>query len=91
MKEQILQTKILQKLKNTYHVKIIMASTSGHPDIIICKDSKFIAIEVKSDKGVQSELQKYRERQIRDSGGIYILARSMQDVENGLTSAERTA
>lgn len=56
MKESALQTKILKRLSNCYHVKIVVASTAGHPDIIACVNSKFVAIECKSDSGEQSEL-----------------------------------
>lgn len=41
-------------------------------------------IEVKAERGRQSEAQKTRQRAIERVGGKYILARSVEDVEEGL-------
>jgi VRR-NUC domain len=51
-----------------------MASVAGHPDVIICKDGKFIAIEVKTEKGRLSPLQEYRRDEILKNGGIHYVA-----------------
>ena len=56
----------------------------GDPDLIVCYKGKFIGIEAKTPTGVQSPMQKLREQQIKDAGGIYILARSVDDVKEGL-------
>lgn len=53
----------------------------GDPDIISCYKGKFIAIEAKTPTGRQSDWQKLRQREIEDAGGIYILARSVDDVK----------
>ena len=50
----------------------------GFPDIIVCFNA-FIAIEVKSEKGVMSKFQKLAEKRIVESGGHYFLVRSWQD------------
>lgn len=60
----------------------------GDPDIIACFKGHFIAIEAKTYEGSQSDWQKIREREIKASGGIYILARSVQDVEAVLNEIE---
>lgn len=67
----------------------------GCPDIVCCfkflvKDetwigmeywqSRFVAIEVKSDKGKQSRDQKETEELIKKLGGIYLVARSVDDL-----------
>lgn len=43
---------------------------AGIPDLFYLYKGVFIAIEVKSDVGKLSDLQKYRLQQIRDAGGI---------------------
>lgn len=59
-------------------------SKPGDPDLVVCYKGKFIGIEAKTQTGVQSPMQKLREQQIKDAGGIYILARSVDDVKEGL-------
>jgi Holliday junction resolvase len=53
----------------------------GVPDILACWQGKFVAIEVKTPVGVLSELQKYNLKAISDAGGISIVARCLEDVE----------
>ena len=45
----------------------------GIPDLLICINGKFVAIEVKADKGRPKLLQLVKLRQIRSAGGIGIL------------------
>jgi hypothetical protein len=52
----------------------------GCPDIIVCKNGKFIGLEVKTDKGKQSDSQKQAEQEIIKSGGIYKIVKSLDDV-----------
>lgn len=62
----------------------IKVGYKGSADIIgLHKDGtgRFIAIEVKSKKGKQSVHQKIFEAQITRLGGIYILAKSLDDVK----------
>lgn len=75
-----------------YYLKVhgSMYQPSGTPDILACVNSRFVAIEVKRPKGgVVSELQKSKLRKIKMAGGVAIVARSVEDVqevlkENGL-------
>jgi len=53
----------------------------GVPDIIVCYKGKYIGIEAKTYEGCQSEIQKTRQFQIEQAGGIYILARCVEDVQ----------
>lgn len=46
---------------------------SGIPDILVCYQGKFIGVEVKSDKGKPSELQKHHLMEIHKAGGYGIL------------------
>ena len=59
-------------------------SKPGDPDLIACFHGRYIAIEAKTPRGAQSPIQKRREKEIIEAGGIYILARSVEDVESVL-------
>lgn len=54
---------------------------SGAPDLVACYDSRFIAIEGKTYDGSQSQVQKERQAWIESAGGIYVLARRVDDVK----------
>ncbi len=46
---------------------------AGIPDLIVCCGGRFLAIEVKGEKGKASELQLYNIRKINEEGGIGII------------------
>lgn len=59
--------------------------SAGIPDILACINGRFVAIEVKKPNGGEfSALQKLKLRQIEESGGIGIVARSVQEVRDRL-------
>ena len=68
--ESKIQRKIIKDLEANgwIVIKTIVLSKSGYPDIIAFKNSKTIFIEVKDTKGVVSELQAYRIRQLKAQG-----------------------
>ena len=43
---------------------------AGTPDLLICHNGKFIAVELKAKKGKATPLQEYELKQIRQSGGL---------------------
>lgn len=51
---------------------------SGVPDLLVCANGKFIAIEVKAENGRLSELQKYNLEQIKKAGGIALTLKPSQ-------------
>ena len=53
----------------------------GWPDICLIKEGKFYRIECKSDVGKLSEEQKELGRDIILNGGMYVVARSIADVQ----------
>lgn len=58
----------------------------GTADIICCYYGRFIAIEVKSDLGIQSDVQKNFERLVKTKGiGHYFVIRSIEDVKSVLS------
>jgi Holliday junction resolvase len=58
----------------------------GIPDIIACVNGRFVGIEVKNKGKLknQSEQQKIHEQLIKKSGGIFILADSLDTVKEEL-------
>lgn len=64
-------------------------STPGVPDIIGCFKGRLIGIEIKSEKGVVSEYQKEFIDNINRAGGLAFVARSIEDVIEGLGLQDR--
>lgn len=64
-------------------------STPGVPDIIGCFKGRLIGIEIKSEKGVVSEYQKEFIENINRAGGLAFVARSIEDVIEGLGLQDR--
>lgn len=56
-------------------------SKPGDPDIVMCLDGRFVGIEAKARKGVQSDIQRKRQKEIEKSKGRYYIVRSMEDIE----------
>ena len=54
---------------------------SGIPDLIICLDGKFIAIELKFGNGKVSKIQKYVLNKIQDAGGRVAVCRTIKEVK----------
>lgn len=55
-------------------------SKPGDPDIIACVNGRFLAIEGKTYEGSMRPLQEVRKQQIETSGGVYLIARTVDDV-----------
>jgi hypothetical protein len=54
---------------------------SGIPDILAIKDGRAIFLEVKAEKGKQSDAQKEFERNAVTAGAQYAIVRSIEDVQ----------
>ena len=66
------------------------AVPAGWPDVTgLLPGGRFIGVECKAPKGRQSPAQKTMEQEIRNRNGIYIVARSIEDVQNGIANADR--
>lgn len=59
-------------------------SKPGQPDLIMCINGRFIAVEGKTPTGVQSIPQRYNQEDIEKYGGEYIIARSLEGFINEL-------
>lgn len=86
MTEQKIQKQIIELLeaRKFYVIKIQAASKAGIPDIIACSpEGRFIAIEVKTlnTRDNVSALQKYNLYKIRRTGGISMVAWSVDMVK----------
>lgn len=58
-----------------------MYGTAGIPDIILCFNGRFIALEVKNETGKPTDLQKNTIKKIRAAGGTAEVVRSVSDVK----------
>lgn len=76
--EKVIQSKIKSFLesKGAYVVKVIQATKSGVPDLLVCYKGMFIGIEVKkpSTKNNVSKLQQHNLNLIRLADGVGIVA-----------------
>jgi hypothetical protein len=66
-----------------------MGSVPGVPDIIGIHKGRMIAIELKAPKGVVSEAQQEFIDRINEAGGLAFVARSLDDVIEGLGLQDR--
>ncbi len=85
MTEKDIQKKIMDFLKKCNGVFFkfpagAFMSRQGVSDILGCYDGRFVAIEVKSEKGNATKLQRLFIDKIRESGGIAGIVRSVDDV-----------
>ena len=64
--------KFLDGLEHTWYFKVHGngVQSSGIPDIIACIRGIFVALEIKSDEGRLSEIQKVKLKEIHDSWGM---------------------
>lgn len=61
--------------------------TSGIPDIIVCLDGRFIALEVKTPKGRTTPLQDASIRKILNSGGFACVVHSVEEAKTAVEEA----
>lgn len=65
--------------------RAIRSAPDGTPDLLgVMTPGKAFAIEVKTARGQQRDMQKNWQKAWEKRGGIYILARSVEDVYKGL-------
>ncbi|MBP2654228.1 MAG: hypothetical protein H6Q73_1797 [Firmicutes bacterium] len=73
MTEKQFQNNVIEFLKsqNIYHIKIWGGGyqKAGIPDLICCIRGKFMALELKTEKGTPTVLQKYNLFKIQEAGG----------------------
>lgn len=84
-----LQCKQYLSLKGWFHFHIMagIGSYSGSPDRIAVKNGRVLFIEVKTEKGTQSNDQIDFQADVEGSGGEYYVVRSLEDlirIERGI-------
>lgn len=62
---------------------------AGTPDILACYKGKFIAVEVKTARGVARPEQKITQRSIAGSGGYALITHLIGDVADVLDSIDQ--
>lgn len=73
-----------QKIDNGGSKRFVRFGLPGSADIIGVHKGRFVAIEVKSQRGRQSDNQRQFQESIEKQGGVYILAYSVDDALSGL-------
>ena len=58
--------------------------SAGIPDIICCYHGRFVAFEVKTEKGKTTKLQEVNIRNIREACGVALVVRSLDEVKDAL-------
>ena len=94
MKEKYLIEKIKAYLKSVDELFFFKEhggqyGTSGIPDLIICYRGRFIAFEVKNEKGKTTVLQEITIRKIIKAGGYATVVRSAEEVRAIIESLKR--
>ena len=64
--------------------RFVRFGKKGSPDVFVLIQGHLFGIEVKSDKGFQSQVQKEFEVEFTRAGGRYILAFKLEDVITGI-------
>lgn len=83
MKEQQIQSKVinLMESKGYYVLKLSKTSKNGIPDLLcLKKDEPAFFIEVKTDKGVVSPLQLFRQKELRELGFKSIIVKNILEI-----------
>ena len=62
--------------------------SAGIPDIICCYRGRFVAFEVKTEKGRTTALQDMNIRKINEADGIAVVVRSVDNVKNVIKGME---
>ena len=92
MREKTIENSIKKYLKdnNIYYFKVHGGyyGVSGIPDIIVCYKGRFVALEIKNEKGKTSKMQDMHIENIRKSGGIAFVVRSREEVKKIIEDIE---
>jgi Holliday junction resolvase len=93
MLESAIQKKIsdyLNALPDCWTCKVMASNKRGVPDILAVIGGRFVAIEVKRPGGKPSKLQLAQLNRIQASGGVAMIAESVDDVIAHLSNADIT-
>lgn len=63
---------------------------AGFPDLLVCYQGRFVALEVKTDTGRPTGQQEFIMKMINEQGGIAKIVRSVEDVKNIIKTISTT-
>lgn len=89
-KEAYFQARVMKELRqlpNVTALKVIQATDSGVSDILCCVNGRFVAIELKADKGKPTPLQLLFLSKVTKAGGIARVCYTWGDVVTALVGA----
>jgi len=91
--EKVVQNKIIAylKRKRVYHFRFqAQYNLNGLPDIICLYKGFFLGLELKRENGgAPTQLQLKKIKAINDNGGIGVIVRSVEEVEEILNNIDR--
>ena len=83
--ETKLKNQVIEYLRRAYPTAGVYKSadrfTSGIPDLILCVDGKFFAIELKVGRNEPTPIQKFVIKRIRAAGGRVAVCWSLDEVK----------
>lgn len=68
--------------------RVIRYGLVGSPDILACYRGRFLGIEVKAKDGKQREAQVNFQRALERAGGVYVVARSVDDALSAIEAIQ---
>ena len=83
--ERLIQSEILHYIRtqrrDVFAFKVITANERGIPDIVCCKDGRFIALEVKRPGEHMTPIQMAQMRRVNEAGGTVYVVHSVEEVK----------
>lgn len=88
--ESDLQRRIIRALecRNAYVVNVVVAGRSGTPDLVVCFDGRFIALEVKVPHRYPTALQRVEMAMVQTAGGHAYVVRSVAEAIQALHASQ---
>lgn len=85
LSETRLKNKVIQFIRKNYPTVWVYKAcdrfTAGIPDLIICKEGQFYAVELKAGANKPTPIQGHVLRKIQGAGGQAAVCRSVEDVK----------
>lgn len=74
--------------RHTFGGKSFMkkSTLAGMADILLCIHGKYIEVELKTETGKQSQVQKDHQEKIENAGGLYYIVRSFEQFKSIIES-----
>jgi histidinol phosphatase-like PHP family hydrolase len=73
----------------TAHGSFFRSGRVGLQDITVLINGKYVALEIKAEKGRQSRTQKEIEKLVKKHGGYYYIVKDLMDVDGVLRDVDR--